>query len=423
MNVFSIITVLIVIASLFSYINVRFLKLPNVIGLMIISLFISVAVLAIHFINEDLFLSAKALVQSVDFTAVVFNVMLSFLLFAGALHVDGTLLKTQSRSVAVFSLFSVIFSTFIIGTCLYFLMQWLKTPVEYLYCLLFGSIVSPTDPIAVLGILTKAKIPKNIEINIVGESLFNDGIAIVIFITLLEMIHFGIDKIHFSDVLILFMREALGGILFGFLLGFLLFWMLKTIDNYETEVMLTLAFVMGGYALANYLHTSGPLAMVVAGLVTGNYSKTSAMSHTSRLYLDKFWEIIDVLMNAVLFVLIGLHLIILQFETQYIYASLFLVPLILFSRYISIRVPALLGNRFLKTSRKTQILLFWGGLRGGLSIAMVLSLSNDLPVKDLFVFVTYVSVVFSIFVQGLTVGPLAKKMFPHKKNEVQETIH
>ena len=416
MNVFSIITILIVIASLFSYINVRFLKLPNVIGLMIISLVISVAILIMHFINEDLFQSAKALVTSINFTAVVFNVMLSFLLFAGALHVDGTLLKTQSRSVTVFSFFSVIFSTFFIGTVLYFLMQLMHTPVEYLYCLLFGSIISPTDPIAVLSILTKANIPKKTEINIVGESLFNDGIAIVIFITLLEMIRFGIDQIHFTDVLILFFREALGGILFGFLLGFVLYWMLKTINHYETEVMLTLAFVMGGYSLANYLHTSGPLAMVVAGLVTGNYAKEGAMSHISRLYLDKFWEIIDVLMNAVLFVLIGLHLIILEFNMQYIYASLILLPVVLFSRYISIRIPAVLGNRFLKTDRKTQILLFWGGLRGGLSIAMVLSISNSLPVKDLFVFVTYVVVVFSIFVQGLTVGPLAKKLYRNKED-------
>jgi CPA1 family monovalent cation:H+ antiporter len=416
MSIFSIITILIVIASLFSYINVRFLKLPEVIGLMIISIIISAAFFITYFINENFFLAGKSLITSINFTDVVFNILLSFLLFAGALHVDISLLKKERNTIITFSFFSVIISTLITGTVLFFLLQLLKNPVDYLYCLLFGAIISPTDPIAALGILTKVGIPKKVEINIVGESLFNDGIAIVIFITLLDMIRLGASNIHFADVLILVAREILGGLGFGLLLGYILYIMLKAIDHYQTEVMLTLAFVMGGYALANYLQTSGPLAIVVAGLVTGNISKDKALSFTTTLYLEKFWEMIDVLMNAVLFVLIGLHLVILKFNAAYIYTAIILLPVILFGRYASIKIPVLLGNRFLKTSRKTQLLLFWGGLRGGLSIAMVLSLSDALPAKDLFVFVTYVAVVFSIFVQGLTIGPLARKLYPHKKN-------
>jgi len=387
---------------------------------MILSIIIVVVMFIIRLFNESLFQYAESMVASINFTNVVFNIMLSFLLFAGAMHTDASLLKRERISVAVFSFFSVFLSTIIIGTSLYFFMRLVNRPVPYLYCFLFGSIISPTDPITVLSILTKANVPKRVEINIVGESLFNDGVAVVIFLVLLEMINSGIGHVSFLDISILFLREAVGGILFGYLLGYILHRLLKTIDHYQTEVMLTLAFVMAGYSFANYIHVSGPLSMVIAGLITGNLAKEEAMSHTSRQYMEKFWEMIDVLMNAVLFVLIGLRLIVLKFDMNYLYASLVLLPMVLLARYISIKIPVMLGNRYLNINRKTQLLMFWGGLRGGLSIAMVLSL-EAINVKDFFVFATYIIVLFSILVQGLTVGPLAQRLYK-QRSEVQKKI-
>jgi len=301
---------------------------------------------------------------------------------------------------------------------LFYVLKWINHPVDFIFCLLFGALISPTDPIAVLGILTKSNVLKKLEIDIVGESLFNDGIGIVLFISILEIIRTN-SGFHMSDFLILLFREAGGGILFGWALGYVMYLLMKSIDDYQTEVIITLAGVMGGYFLANQLHISGPLAMVVAGLFTGSRSKDLAMSETTELYVDKFWELIDVLMNAILFVLIGLQLITLEYNKNFFIIGLLAIPIILCSRYLAIRVPQLLLRKWINLDRKAIFLMTWGGLRGGLSIAMALSLKYA-EQKDMFVFVTYIVVLFSIMVQGLSMGKLARSFYPAKPAEAKD---
>lgn len=414
MDFFNIITFLIVLSAIFGYINVRFIKLPSVIGLMVIAIIFSMVMLFTNYIDPQLFQYAETLVEQINFSDVLLNVMLSFLLFAGALHTDSSLLRKEGRTILLFSVVGVVISTFLIASLLYGVVQLTGYNLNFIYCLLFGALISPTDPIAVLGILTKAGVPKKVEINIVGESLFNDGIGVVIFIIILQVIQQGVDKISFSNILILFVREAIGGLAFGFILGYIMYRLLRSIDHYETEVMLTLAMVMGGYYLASRLGISGPLAMVVAGLFTGSPTKEYAMSDTSILYLDKFWELMDAIMNAILFVLIGLRLIVLDYKNIYLLIGIFVIPIVLLARYLSIRLPLFISKKWVALNKKDQLLMTWGGLRGGLSIAMALSLSREMH-KDLLVFITYIVVLFSILVQGLTVGKFAKRLYASKK--------
>jgi len=279
------------------------------------------------------------------------------------LHTDGSLLKANRSSISVFAVVGVLLSALLVSVILFLFFQLFHEPVNFLYCLLFGALVAPTDPIAVLGILTKAGAPKNVEIKIVGESLFNDGIGVVLFLSLFEIITIGAEKISSWEIIVLLIKEIGGGILFGWLLGQVGFRMMKKVDHYQTEILITLAMVMGGYMLAQLLHISGPLAMVVAGLFTGSRSKEHAMSNTTELYIDKFWELIDVLMNAILFVLIGLELLTLEFNLNYLIAGLIAIPITLFARYISLLLPASLFKKYIKTDKKTVWLMTWGGLR------------------------------------------------------------
>jgi len=410
MSIFVIITILVVITAVFAYINTRVLKLPETIGIMIVSVVFSFLLIIIRLLFPAASDFAKDFIGNIDFSKVLLDIMLSFLLFAGALHTDGSLLKANRSSITVFAVVGVMLSALLVGVIFFFLFQLFHMPVSFLYCLLFGALVAPTDPIAVLGILTKAGAPKEVEIKIVGESLFNDGIGVVLFLSLLEIITIGVENISTWEIIILLVKEIGGGILFGWLLGLLGYRMMKKIDHYQTEILITLAMVMGGYMLAQLLHISGPLAMVVAGLFTGSRSKEHAMSNTTELYVDKFWELIDVLMNAILFVLIGLELLTLKFHLNYLLAGLIAIPVTLFARYISLLIPSSLFKKYIRTDQKTVWLMTWGGLRGGLSIAMALSLTDPLP-KDQFVFMIYIIVMFSIIVQGLTVGKLVKKLF------------
>lgn len=410
MSLFVIITILVVLTAAFAFINIRFLKLPQTIGMMIISLIFSLLLIGSGLLIPEVSSFARGFIGNIDFSKVLLDIMLSFLLFAGALHTDSSLLKANRRSITVFAIVGVLLSTLLVGALIFFFFQTFLTPFNFWYCLLFGALVAPTDPIAVLGILTKAGAPKDVEIKIVGESLFNDGIGVVLFLSLLEIITIGINNVSFGDISLLLVQEIAGGILFGWILGQVGFRLMKKIDHYQTEVLITLAIVMGGYMVAQLLHLSGPLAMVVAGLFTGSRSKEHAMSDTTELYVDKFWELIDVLMNAILFVLIGLELLTLEFNFNYLIAGLVAIPITLLSRYLSLIIPASLFKKYINTSRKTIGLMTWGGLKGGLSIAMALSLSAPLP-KTQFVFMIYVIVIFSIIVQGLTVGKLIKKVF------------
>lgn len=409
MDLFNIITYLIVLSSFFAYLNVRFLKMPAAIGLMALAIIFSVLMILINYFDPDIFHYAEGVVQKINFSDVVLNVMLSFLLFAGALHTDTSLLRKESRSILLFAILGVLISTILIASLLFGVVHLIGYSLDFIYCLLFGALISPTDPIAVLGILTKANVPKKIEINIVGESLFNDGIGVVIFVIILQTIRNGIENISFGNIILLFIQEAIGGLAFGFIIGYSAYLLLKTIDHYETEVMITIAMVMGGYYLANKLHVSGPLAMVVAGLFTRSRIKDSAMSTTTSLYLDKFWELIDVIMNAILFVLIGLRLMLLDYNSTFLLLGVLTIPIVLLSRYISIKLPLLISRK-INLNKRDQLLLTWGGLRGGLSIAMALSLARE-PYKDVLVFITYIVVLFSILVQGLTVGKIAGRLY------------
>ena len=408
MSIFEIITLLIVISALFSYINVRFLKLPTTIGLMIMAMIFTLGISISALFTDVLLHNAVDIIGSIDFKEVLLDVMLSFLLFAGALHTKLPDIKAQRGPILMFATFGVLVSTFLIGTIAYYLLNAMSLPISYLQALLFGALISPTDPIAVLGILKQAGAPKRLETKIVGESLFNDGVGVVIFLTLFQLAASPGADISVSHIALLFVEEVGGGILLGLGLGYVTYWMLKSIDNYETEVMLTLAMVMGGYLLASSLHFSGPLAMVIAGLFIGNDTRRqSSMSEQTERYVDKFWELLDVLLNAVLFVLIGLEVLILSFEGNYILAGLILIPVALFCRYIALSGPIQIFKNKMDFVPRTGLIMTWGGLTGGISIALALSLTDEMN-RELIVAITYIIVVFSIIVQGLTVEKVLK---------------
>ena len=280
-------------------------------------------------------------------------------------------------------------------------------PIEFIYCLLFGALIAPTDPIAVLGILNRTKVPERIKTNIIGESLFNDGVGIVVFLTILEIVEKGTDSFTFGGMTMLFVREAIGGILYGGILGYGAFWLLKSIDDYETEILITLAVVMGGYILADVMHISGPLAMVVAGLITGaKTARKKSMSELTERYMDQFWELVDMGLNAILFLLIGLRLVGLSFNSNVAILGLVAIVIVLLARFVTIKLLSVTFHKIVKTDHKEQMIVVWSGLKGGLSLAMALSIPN-MPMKDPIVFITYAIVLFSIIVQGLTVGRVA----------------
>ncbi len=417
MDLFTIVTILIVLSAVFGYINVKYFKLPDTIGLMVGAILFTVVVTLIGYFDDRLLNMATDLISQIDFKKLLLDVMLSFLLFAGAIHTNFDQLKIQRYPILLFATFGVIVSTFLVGTITYGLLLLTGFEVPYIYCLLFGSLISPTDPIAVLGILKKAGAPKNLETKIVGESLFNDGVGVVVFLTIYSIAGgAGNDPsshgsgFHFVDIARLFGQEVLGGIALGLLLGWITFRLLRSIDDYAVEVMITLAMVMGGYALALYLHLSGPLMIVVAGLFVGNNTvRDSAMSEITEQYVDKFWEILDVILNAILFILIGLEILVINLDGKYIMEGLILIPLVLLSRYVALSLPIQLYKKKLDFAPKTNLIMTWGGLRGGISIALALSL-EDYMYRDLFVTITYVIVVFSILVQGLTIGKLVQRI-------------
>jgi len=408
MDIFTIITILVVISSIFGYINVRFLKLPTTIGLMIMAIVLTLLILLVGTFEDSIIKLAEDTINEIDFSNLILDVLLSFLLFAGALHTDWERLKEQGVPILIFATIGVLSSTFLVGTLFYYIVNYLVGfEVGFIYCLLFGSLISPTDPIAVLGILKNIGVPKQLEIKFVGESLFNDGVGVVIFLTLFNIAEKGLANVTGSEIAILFAEEVVGGIGLGLLLGYITFRLTRTIDHYETEVMITLAVVMGGYLLASSLHFSGPLAVVAAGLFIGNSARQTAMSETTRLYLDRFWELVDVFLNAVLFVLIGFELLIISYEGQYLLAGVIAILIVLISRYLVLKLPIAIFGKKLGFVPHTDIILTWGGLRGGISIALALSLTTDMN-REFFLTVTYVVVVFSIIVQGLTVEQLIK---------------
>ncbi len=469
MTLFALCSIIIALSAMFGYINARFLRLPNTIGLMIVAIGFTLFLFASTLVTDRFLDAAHYLISLIDFQEVLLDVMLGFLLFAGAIHTNFDQLRVQRWPVLIFSTLGVLVSTLLVATFVFFGFQLLDLQIPFIHCLLFGALISPTDPIAVLGILKQARVPKKLETKIVGESLFNDGVGVVVFLTIFSLASGGSShsaehsgkpdlqsptaEAHDHDtsepaqlnvdsqspdeekppggaahedshaneanttfsqkawsVVELFATEVLGGIVLGLVFGTITYLLLRTIDDYEIEVLITLACVMGGYSLATYLHWSAPLATVVAGLLVGNDTvRGTAMSSQTELYVDKFWELVDILLNAILFVLIGLELLILSINSQYVWAAVMAIGIVLSSRFLSLLLPVRFFARKLDFAPHTTTIMTWGGLRGGISIALALSLSTEMS-RDLFLTVTYGVVIFSIVVQGLTVGRLAKRL-------------
>lgn len=400
---------LITISALFAYINLRFIGLPTTIGVMIIAMLTSLLIyLAGQFGFADFEHEVEILLGSIDFNETLLHGMLSFLLFAGALHVNLSDLRKQKWVILSLATVGVVISTFLLGTVTYYLLAALSYPLPYIYCLLFGALISPTDPIAVMATVQRLGVPKELKTTIAGESLFNDGVGVVVFVVLLMILQTP-GEVGPAQVGLIFLEEAVGGIVFGLLLGAVGYYLTHTIDDYKVEVLLTLALVMGGYAMAMHLHTSGPIAIVVAGLLTGSFLRKHTMSAQTRQSLDDFWELIDEILNVILFALIGLEMLIIPFEIQWFWAGLILIPLVLIVRVISVGLPITVVRKVTSVAPNLVKILVWGGLRGGISVALALSLPEG-DSRDLVLFLTYVIVVFSIVVQGLTLGPLIRKL-------------
>lgn len=408
MELFHILSVLIVLSAGFAYINFRFLKLPAAIGLMLVSLVFSLIIIVVGYffpvIKDDL----TAHLSTINFSDLLLEGMLSFMLFAGAIHIKFKDLSNERLAILLFSTISVLISTFAVGYISYGLLNSFGIEVSLIQALLFGALISPTDPIAVLSILKSAGVSKSLETKIAGESLFNDGVAVVVFITIFQLAKPG-AVFDAGSIATLFFKEAVGGIVFGLAIGYIAYKLIASIDNYQVEVLITLATVMGGYTFAHYLHISGPLAMVVAGLITGNKAKRLGMSDITANYVDKFWELVDEILNAILFVLIGLELLIIQTSKTVLMVSVILIFVVLIIRYISVYIPSLAIRLKEKLTQGTLLLLTWGGLRGGISIALALSISPEMN-REIWVTITYVIVCFSILVQGMTVGKVAKRL-------------
>ncbi|WP_295543549.1 sodium:proton antiporter [uncultured Thiohalocapsa sp.] len=419
MALFDIVAILITLSAVFSWLNHRYLKLPTAIGLMLIALLVSLALLLPIPGSDGLERDARVMLDGIDFDVAVLHGMLSFLLFAGALHVNLFDLAEQKWVIATLATVGVLVATFLVGTAAFVLFWLLGLDVPYIYCLLLGALIAPTDPIAVLGILKRAGAPKSLEVKITGESLFNDGVAVVTFLVLTE-IAFGGEQLTIPGVLALFGKEAIGGLAFGLAAGALAYLMLRRVDNYQVEVLITLALAAGSYAAAEHLAISAPITVVVAGLLIGNHGRSGALSQLTQEHLDNFWELVDEALNAVLFVLIGLEVLVLTLSAQYVLAGVLTIPLVLLARAVSAGLPIAMMRRFRSFSPAVVTILTWGGLRGGISVALALSLPEG-ETRDLLVTVTYCVVVFSILVQGLTLGPVVRAMAGRAEVEMGRT--
>lgn len=418
LSLFEIAAMMLVLSALFGWINHAFLKLPHTIGLLVMALVASLVLLGLEIIFPALGLTDtfQSAIGQIDFNETVMNGMLAFLLFAGALHVDMNSLRSRRWAIGLMATLGVLISTFIVGGGFYLVAKLLGIPLPFIWALVFGSLISPTDPVAVLSILKTVDMPAELEAKIAGESLFNDGVGVVVF-TIMVAIAYGssghggghVDAAHIAE---LFFVEAGGGAVLGFVTGWLAYRAMAMIDEHAIEILISLGIVAGTYALAQRLHLSGPIAVVVAGLLIGNKGAEFAMSERTRTYLFGFWEMIDEILNSVLFLLIGLEILILSssMNPKFAIVVLFAIPLVLIARFIAVSIPIRFLGLFKNFTKGAIPVLTWGGLRGGISVALALSLPA-VPEKPIILIATYGVVIFSIIVQGLTV-----------KNVVQRTV-
>ncbi|AZA55810.1 sodium:proton antiporter [Chryseobacterium shandongense] len=411
---------LIVLASIFSYLNYRFLKLPSTIGIMVIAIAVSIFLVSFgEAVLPRTFGHLHNLMNSIDFTEVLMGAMLNFLLFAGGIHINIDDLKEQLRPVLIFSTLGVVISTFVVGFGMFYILPFLGIELPFIYCLLFGALISPTDPVAVLSILKQANVSKSLETKVAGESLFNDGMAVVVFTVVLQLAIGNEVDLGVESIGLLLLKEAGGGLLLGVILGWITSRLMREVDDYIISVLVTLSVVMGGYLIARQMHISGPLTMVAAGLFMGNFNVKFKMKSITQDYLIKFWELIDEILNAVLFLFIGFELLIIKDLSHFMIPGLVAIVVVLVARLVSIYGP----TKFMKRtfSPQTVKVLVWGGIRGGVSIALALSIPKN-EYSTAVLSITYCVVVFSIVVQGLTIGKLANPNIIAKEEEELETI-
>jgi len=409
MSVFDLLAVIVTVTALAAWVNHRFVRLPMTIGVMVIALAGSVLLGLLGRAGVGTALALEQAFERVDFNATLLDGMLGALLFAGALHLNINDITRQRSVIAVLATLGVLTSTAMVGAAAWIVARWVALDLPLGYCMLFGALISPTDPIAVGAVLKRASVPDSLQVKIAGESLFNDGVGVVVFLMILGIVT-AEHELTTAAVGTLFLEEVVGGFVYGGAIGWLAYRMLKSIDNYQVEILTTLAVVTGGYALALQLHVSGPLAMVVAGLLIGNRGRALAMSERTRARLDGFWELVDEFLNAVLFVLIGLEVVVLQIATRPILAGAILIPIVVLARFASVGSLLQMVKRFRSVSPHAVKVLTWCGLRGGISVALALSLPLG-PERGTLITVTYVIVCFSIVVQGLTVGPVVTRLY------------
>lgn len=411
---------LIVLASIFSYLNYRFLKLPSTIGIMVIAIVVSIFLVSFgETVLPRTFGHLHKLMSSIDFTEVLMGAMLNFLLFAGGIHININDLKEQFRPVVIFSTAGVVISTFVVGFGMFYLLPFLGINLPFIYCLLFGALISPTDPVAVLSILKQANVSKSLETKVAGESLFNDGMAVVVFTVVLQLAIGNEIDLGVENIGLLLLKEAGGGLFLGVILGWVTSRLMREVDDYIISVLVTLSVVMGGYLIARQMHISGPLTMVAAGLFMGNFNVKFKMKSVTQDYLIKFWELIDEILNAVLFLFIGFELLIIKDLSHFMIPGIIAIAVVLFARFISIWGPTKFMRRTF--SPQTVKVLVWGGIRGGVSIALALSIPKN-EYSNVVLSITYCVVVFSIIVQGLTIAKVANPNKIAKEEQELETV-
>ena len=418
--------ILLILATIFGAINYKFVKLPHTIGLMIVALVASLSLIALDLTFPSLGMSilVNEFLGNIDFNVTLMQGMLSFLLFAGALHVDLDQLLENKWTILTFASIGVLVSSFVIGGGFWIISGAVGLSLPFLVCLLLGVMVSPTDPVAVLGVLKTLQVPSPLKAKIAGESLFNDGVAVVLFSVLVSLVFGNGDEGSLEtsfqplSVVWLLTKEALGGLFLGLISGFIAFWLLRQIDDYVLEVLITLALVTGAYSIALHLHLSGPIAMVIAGLLIGNQGASLAMSETTRMHVETFWELVDEILNSVLFLLIGLKIVFLLQHSSYEIAYPLLIGLFiaitllsLFARFLAIALPVQIKSLNSEVNPGTVPILTWAGIRGGVSVALALSLPSSSE-SELLLFVTYLVVLFSVAIQGLTIENVIKRYYP-----------
>jgi len=409
MATYQILSIIIALAALFAYVNDRWIKWPPTIGIMVLALFSSILIVILGNIFPSFSVGAHKIVTNIDFGQVLLKIMLSFLLFAGAIHIDAEKLKREFWPVMILATIGVFISTILVSVLSYYLFQIFGVQVPYIDCLLFGALLSPTDPIAVMAILKRAGIPKSLEMKITGESLFNDGVGVVVFLSIFEVATGKGNNFSATGAILLFLKEAGGGILFGAVMGYVAYFFIRSIANYRVEVLITLATVTLGYTIADHLHISAPLAIIVTGIIIGSKVRGIALSQTSWDYLGKFWDLIDEIFNAILFLLIGMQILQVKIYSTIVLIGLAMILVVLLARWVSVYFPVVLMRFKIKFEKNAVAILVWGGLRGGLSVAMALSLPQSMHHDEL-VLITYIIVIFSIIVQGLTIGKVAAKL-------------